>query len=401
MKSSAISIIVVALVVVGAVGFVVVKDPGLLSVPSSSKALPSTSPGIMVVSSSEVNSSMSGGWNEVMNVTVGVSNLSAVNGAFGALSHSSASPIPSNASYININYAQAAAFVSGNYSSLAFGYVAFKSINIANMTNQTITKHIGKENLTNVTVGEVSGSFYMYGFSKSGSNYTSVIYGLYSNYLVVGIYHGEKNRSRQSFTTMLSNQVEILTDYKLNFVSTERLLSNSNVTSVLGTSYNPDFNMSIFLINPGLLYKSIRNTSTYGTESNSYSPIFNMTSNGSALSGMAVTVFSSNVSNVNNIYAMGYVQSVNQNFVSDAYMNLTTELNASLRGPGSGMSITNTTYNGLQFFVLNISYPGGNGLNLTFAVGHKGNYLVFEAELGPVQMKSQLKNLMEQESNLI
>ena len=105
MKSSAISIIIVALVVVGAVGFVVVKDPGLLSVPSSSKALPSTSPGIMVVSSSEVNSSMSGGWNEVMNVTVGVSNLSAVNGAFGALSHSSASPIPTNASYININYA--------------------------------------------------------------------------------------------------------------------------------------------------------------------------------------------------------------------------------------------------------------------------------------------------------
>ena len=98
---------------------------------------------------------------------------------------------------------------------------------------------------------------------------------------------------------------------------------------------------------------------------------------------------------------MGYVQSVNQSFVSDAYMNLTTELNASLRGPGSGMSITNTTHNGLQFFVLNISYPGGNGLNLTFAVGHKGNYLVFEAELGPVQMKSQLKNLMEQESNLI
>ena len=73
---------------------------------------------------------------------------------------------------------------------------------------------------------------------------------------------------------------------------------------------------------------------------------------------------------------MGYVQSVNPSFVSDAYMNLTTELNASLRN--SGKSIVNTTYNGLQFFVLNISYPGGNGLNLTFAVGHKGNYLVFE-----------------------
>ena len=200
MKSSAISIIVVAIVVIGAVGFVLVKDPSLISIPSS-KALPSTSPGMVVVSSSEVNTSMSGGWNEVMNVTVGVSNLSAVDSAFGSLSGSS--PIPANASYMNINYAQAAAFVSRNYSSLAFGYASFKSINIANMTNQTISKQIGKSNLTNVTMGEVSGAFYIYAFNKTGSNYTSAIYGLYSNYLVIGVYHGEKNRTRQDFTGML------------------------------------------------------------------------------------------------------------------------------------------------------------------------------------------------------
>jgi len=351
----------------------------------------------MVVSSSEVNSSMSGGWNEVMNVTVGVSNLSALNSAYGELSHSSVSPIPANVSFININYAQAASFVSRNYSMLAFGYVAFKSINIANMTNQTITKNISKDNLTNVTVGDISGSFYIYEFSRSGANYTSAIYGLYSNYLVVGIYHGEKNRTKQDFTTMLSTQVAILTDYKLNFAATEHLLSNQNITSELGSSYNPDFNMSFFLINPQPLYNSARNTSTYRSEGSDYSSYLNMTSNGSAISGMAVAAFSSNVSGVSNIYAIGYVQSVNQSFASEAYMNLTTELNTSLRD--SGMEITNITYNGLQFFVFNISST--NGPNITFAVGHKGNYLIFEADLGSGQLQTQLKDLMEQESNLI
>lgn len=396
MKSSAIALIVVAVVIIGGFGVVLAKDPGLFSI-STKNTLPSTSPGIMVVSSSEVNSSMSGGWNEVMNVTVGVSNLSALNSAYGELSHSSVSPIPANVSFININYAQAASFVSRNYSMLAFGYVAFKSINIANMTNQTITKNISKDNLTNVTVGDISGSFYIYEFSRSGANYTSAIYGLYSNYLVVGIYHGEKNRTKQDFTTMLSTQVAILTDYKLNFAATEHLLSNQNITSELGSSYNPDFNMSFFLINPQPLYNSARNTSTYRSEGSDYSSYLNMTSNGSAISGMAVAAFSSNVSGVSNIYAIGYVQSVNQSFASEAYMNLTTELNTSLRD--SGMEITNITYNGLQFFVFNISST--NGPNITFAVGHKGNYLIFEADLGSGQLQTQLKDLMEQESNLI
>jgi hypothetical protein len=396
MKSSAIALIVVAVVIIGGFGVVFTKEPGLFSI-STKNTLPSTSPGIMVVSSSEVNSSMSGGWNEVMNVTVGVSNLSALNSAYGELSHSSVSPIPANASFININYAQAASFVSRNYSMLAFGYVAFKSINIANMTNQTITKNISKDNLTNVTVGDISGSFYIYEFSRSGANYTSAIYGLYSNYLVVGIYHGEKNRTKQDFTTMLSTQVAILTDYKLNFAATEHLLSNQNITSELGSSYNPDFNMSFFLINPQPLYNSARNTSTYRSEGSDYSSYLNMTSNGSAISGMAVAAFSSNVSGVSNIYAIGYVQSVNQSFASEAYMNLTTELNTPLRD--SGMEITNITYNGLQFFVFNIS--SANGPNITFAVGHKGNYLIFEADLGSGQLQTQLKDLMEQESNRI
>jgi hypothetical protein len=395
-KSSIIATIVVAVVVIGGFAVVYAKDPGLFSI-STTKTIPSTSPGIMVVSSTEVNSSMSGGWNEVMNVTVGVSNLSALNSAFGELSHSSVSPIPANASFINIKYAQAASFVSRNYSLLAFGYVAFKSINIANMTNQTITRNISKDNLTNVTVGEVSGSFYVYGFSRSGSNYTSVIYGLYSNYLVVGIYHGEKNRTRQDFTTMLSTQVAILTDYKLNFVATEHLLSNQNITSELGSSYNPDFNMSIFLINPHLLYNSAKNTSTYRSEGYDYSSYLNMTSNGSAISGLAFATFSSNVSGVSNLYALGYVQSVNQSFASEAYMNLTTELNTSLRD--SGREITNITHNGLQFFVFNIS--SANGPNITFAVGQKGNYLVFEVDEGSGHLNNQLKTLMEQESYLL
>ena len=128
MKSSIVVLVVVVIVVIGAVGFIAVKDPQLLSL-KSSLALPDTSPGMRVLATSEVNTSMTGGWYEVMNVTAGVTNLSDFGSAVNSLSGSTSSGLPVNASYVHLSYAQAVLFATMNDSNLAFGYAAFSSTN--------------------------------------------------------------------------------------------------------------------------------------------------------------------------------------------------------------------------------------------------------------------------------
>lgn len=396
MKSSIVAVIVVIVVVVGGIGFIAVKDPGLLSFHSSSTALPATSPGIRVVATSEINSSMTGGWYEVLNLTVGVSNLSTVDGVLSNLSGSSSSGtplIPNNATYFNVNYAQAALFVTRNSSSLGFGYAAFNSVNYANLTNQTIFSNITKENISNVQYGEVSGSFYIYGFNKTGDNYSSAIYAIYSNYLIVGFYHGLKNRSMSAFTSMITDEVSILKAYHLSFISAEKLLPNSNITTALGNSYKPDFNMSLYLINPALAFNDLKNTSTFHSDQNSTSSILNLTHNGTGVVGLAMESFSS----PGKIFALGYLEAASQSMASQAYANLTTDLSNSLNE--SGMQIQNQSYNGLKFFEFNISSP--NGPNITFSVGFKGDYLVFSVDYGAGSMLSQLKQIMEEESTIL
>ena len=396
MKSSIVVLVVAVIVVIGAVGFIAVKDPQLLSLKSSS-ALPDTSPGMRVLATSEVNTSMTGGWYEVMNVTAGITNLSDFGSAVNSLSGSTSSGLPENASYVHLSYAQAVLFATMNDSNLAFGYAAFSSTNYANLTNSTVFSKISNDHLRNVTIGEVSGSFFIYGFNKTGENYSAAIYAVYSNYLILGFYHSLKNRTMAAFTGMVSTEISILNAYKLNFVQVEKLVGTSSVTSVLGTSFISDFNISVNIINPSLALNSAKNTSTFNSERSTYGPVFNITNNGTAVSGFALETFSS--SSQNETFALGYLQAASSSVVSQAYMNITTLLNQSLKGNPDGLYIENQTYNGLKFFELNISGP--NGPNITFAIGMKQNYLVFEADLGSGQMKSQLKTIMVEESNLL
>ncbi len=398
MKSSIVALFVVIVVVIGAVGFIAVKDPKLLSIKTSSP-LPDTSPGMRVLATSEVNTSMTGGWYEVMNLTAGVTNLSAlgnvVNGLSGSSSSSSGFPV--NAPYVHVSYAQAALFATANDSDLVFGYAAFSSINYANLTNSTIFSNITKDHLKNVTYGEISGAFFVYGFNKTNGNYSAAIYAVYSNYLILGFYHGLRNRTMAAFTGMVSTEISILNAYKINFVQAERLVGTSNITSALGSSFSSDFNISVYIINPDLALNNARNTSIFNSERSTYSPVFNITNNGTAVSGFALETFSSSSPNVT--FALGYLQATSSSVVSQAYMNITTLLNQSLKGNPDGLYIENQTYNGLKFFEFNISST--NGPNITFAVGMKQNYLVFEADLGSGHMKSQLKTIMEQESDLL
>lgn len=396
MKSSIVTLVVVIIVVIGAMGFIALKDPKLLSFKTSS-SLPDTSPGIRVLATSEVNTSMTGGWYEVMNITAGVTNLSDLGKVINGLSGSTSSGFPVNASYVHVSYAQAALFATVNDSDLAFGYAAFSTINYANLTNSTIFNDITQDHLKNVTYGENSGAFYVYGFNKTEGNYSAAIYAVYSNYLIVGFYHGLKNRSMSAFTGMVSTEVSILNAYKINFVQSEKLVGNSNITSDLGTSFRSDFNISVYIINPYLAVNNAKNTSIFSSERSTYSPVFNITNNGTAVSGLALETFSSLSQNIT--FAMGYIQTNSSSVVSEAYMNITTLLNQSLKGNPYGLYIKNQTYNGLKFFEFNIS--SSNGPNITFAIGMKQNYLVFEADLGSGQMKSQLKTIMEQESTLI
>lgn len=398
MKSSLVAIVVVIVVVVVAVGFIAVKDPKLLSFKTTT-ALPETSPGMRVLATSEINSSMTGGWYEIANITAGVTNLTNLGNVINNLSGSgsSSSGFPVNAPYLRVSYGQAALFATENDSALVFGYAAFSSVNYANLTNSTIFSNITKEHLKNVTYGEISGSFFVYGFNRTDGNYSSAIYAVYSNYLILGFYHGLRNRTMSAFTGMVSTEISILNAYKINFVSAEKLVSTSNVTSTLGSSFRSDFNISVYIINPELALKNAQNTSTFHSEQRNYGPAFNITDNGTAISGFALETFSSSSEKVT--FALGYLQATSSSVVSQAYLNITTMLNDSLKGNQMGLYIVNQTYNGMKFFEFNIS--SSNGPNITFAVGMKANYLVFEADLGSGQMKTQLKTVMEDESYLL
>ncbi len=398
MKSSLVAIIIVIVIVIGGAGFIAVKDPKLLQFKSSS-TIPETSPGMRVLASTEVNNSMSGSWYEILNVTAGVTNLSDLSSVIDNLSGSSSSSagFPVNAPYLHVSYAQAAVFATENDSDLIFGYAAFSSINYANLTNSTIFSNITKDHLKNVTYGEIMGAFFVYGFNKTDGNYSSAIYAVYSNYFILGLYHGLRNRTMSAFTGMISTEISILNAYKINFVSAERLVATSNVTSVIGSSFTSDFNISVYVINPGLALKNAQGTSTFHSEQKSFSPVFNITDNGTALAGFALETLSSSSMKVT--FALGYLQAISSSTVSQAYTNITTMLNNSLRGNPIGLSVINQTYNGLKFFELNIS--SSNGPNITFAIGMKQNYLVFEADLGSGQMLSQLKSVMEEESYLL
>lgn len=398
MKSAIVALVVVIVVIAGAFAVIAVKDPKLLSLKPSSTTLPETSPGIRVLAVSEVNSSMTGSWYEVANVTLGVGNLSDLDRAISNLSGSTSdtlNPVASNSSYFYISYAQAAVFESRNLSTLAFGYAAFKSVSYANLTNETIFSNITRDHLRNVTFGEVSGAFFVYGFNRTGDNYSAAIYAVYSEYFIVGFYHGLRNRTMSSFTSMISTEVSILNAYSINFVSAEHLLAESNITSALGAPYVPSFNLSFYVIEPSMAYGALKNTSTFSSDRSSLSPVLNITSNGTGVAGVAMEASSYG----SKVFALGYLEATSSSVASEAYANITTDFNNSLRGNPEGLYIVNQTYNGLTFFVFNLSSP--NGPNFTFSVGYKDNYLLFSVDYGSGNLQNGLKEIMEQESDLL
>ena len=394
MKSSIIAIIVVAVVIVGGVGYVAAKDPGIFALKSGSNALPETSPGTRIVSPTEVNQSMSGHWIEVLNITVGISNLSSLMYIMGGISDSS--HVTQNLSDIHVNYAQAAAFVSSNHSAIAMGYASFSSIQYANITNRSIIGNITNEDLGNISFGITDGSFYAFEYARTDSNYTAAFYDLYSNYLIIGVYHGAKNRTLNDFTGLAAYEISILNSYKLNFSVTENLVSTASVQSDFAASYKSIFNMSAYFINPADAYKALGNYSEMLQGSTS-SGILNMTDNGSSISGIGLEAYHSNITN--STLALGYLKGTNSSFASQIYRNVTTSLNLSLEFADSGRSIMNRSYDGMTFFVLNISLE--KGTNITFSVGVKGDYLVASAVLGPTVMDSSVISLMQNESSII
>lgn len=399
MKSSLIAIVVVLVVIVGGVGYIAATHTSLFSSKTTITALPETSPGTRIVSSSEVNQSMSGHWVELMNITIGVSNLSLLMDVMDGITHGT--PVSTNASYLHINYAQAAAFVSTNHSAMAFAYASLSSSQFANLTNKSVYSNLTKDNLTNLTVGVTDGSFYIFGYAKADSNYTAAFYDFYSNYIIVGFYHGGKNRTLSDFTNLVTYEISILNSYKLNFSTVEHLASTTSVQTDFTTSYKSLFNISAFLLNPNAGSKALGNYSSLLKGSPYYS-ILNMTDNGTLISGVGLEAFHSESSN--STLALGYIEGTHSSFVSQIYRNLTTSLNNSLKDSNNGLSVVNMSYDGMTFFVFNTTYSNGQGqtsLNLTFSIGVKGDYLVASAVIGPSAMNTSITKLMQNESSLL
>lgn len=400
MKSSIIAIIVVAVVIVGGIGYIAAKDPGLFAVKSSSTPLPETSPGTRVVSPAYVNQSMSGHWIEVLNITVGVSNLSSLVGLMNGLPDSSG--VTQNISEIHVNYAQAAAFVSSNHSAIAMGYASFTSVNYANITNKSIIGNITNEDLGNISFGVTDGSFYAFEYARADSNYTAAFYDLYSNYLIIGVYHGAKNRTLNNFTSLAADEISILNSYPLNFSVAEHLASTASVQADFASSYKTIFNVSAYFLNPTEAYNELSNYSEMLQGDSSYSGILNMANNGTLISGVGLEAFHSDSSN--STLALGYIEGANSSFVSQLYRNITTDLNDSAKMANSGLLVVNESYQGMTFFIYNTTYSDGPdqaSLNLTFSFGIKGDYLVFSAVIGQSEMNTSIAKLMQNESTIL
>lgn len=399
-KNSIIAVIVAVVVVAGGIGYLAARDPGLFSAKSSSSALPDTSPGTRIVSPSEINQSMSGHWIEVLNVTVGVSNLSSLSSVMETITGDS--QMQQNVSDLHINYAQAAAFVSSNGSSMAVAYASFSSVQFANLTNSSLLANISRDDVSNLSFGVTDGSFYAFAYAKTSSNYTAVFYDLYSNYFIIGVYHGTKNRTLSDFTNLASFEISILNSFKLNFAATEHLVSTATVESDFSTSYRSMFNMSMYFISPRNAFSTLENYSSMFQGGNSqgentYSGILNATDNGTSLAGFGLESFHSDLNN--STLALGYMKGTNSSFPSQIYANITKSLNQSLMLAGSDSTIVNYTYDGMTFFVLNISLE--KGTNITFSIGVKGDYLVASAVIAHSSMNSAVRNLMQGESSIL
>ncbi|MDS0257563.1 hypothetical protein ApAK_07780 [Thermoplasmatales archaeon AK] len=393
MRGSIVAIVVIV-VVIGVAGYIAVKDPTLLSF-KSSPALPETSPGLRIPAASELNSTTGTSWYEVMNLTVGVSNLSSLDNALSNISDTEqyVQSVQSTAPYFHISYAQGALFLSANKGLMALAYASFTSASYANLTNSSLFGNITKTKVSNLSYGEVSGAFYVFGYQFANGNYSSGIYALYSNYIIIALYHGENNITKSTFTSIVSTEVDILTSYQFSFRAAERLIQTSNITDQLGTSYKPDFNFSLFVISHPQLLEEYLDNYTSGSYNSTYSQILNMSRNTSSNVGIAATAFSSSKS----VYVLGYLKGTNSMFAAKEYLGIQEYINSSLKD--FGKSISNISFNGGQFFIYNFSYQFGS--NYTLSVGHIGDYLVFEIDLGSSTVGDPLTALMEEEMILL
>lgn len=389
MKTSGIVTIIVAVIIVAGVGYVVYTNPSLFN-GNKTASSSSTLAGMDLVSTNTVNSSMGGGWIEAINVTGGVGNLSELGSIFGATGIFGSL---ANNTTAEISSFQFAGFSSGGNSTLMFGFVGLASVSLADMVNGTMFGELA--NTTNTTgsystSGVVSGVPYIFATNGTSSGYMGILYSIYNQYVMYGLYLGPSNITSTHMTGLVSGEVTILKAGNINFKTSERLVQATSVDSSLHSStWSSALNASLSIMNAGPFLHSYLNSTGLGSILGAnYSMVNDTFLN---ISSLGVSAF---YNGPGSSLSLGYIGMTSSTAALNGFQNFSQELNASAT-PGLEYG---TTTSGVQYLNLSMVSSGGE---TAVTVGYYNSYLIFMAYNGTVVSQTYFLSLLDSEAALL
>ncbi|MEM0155921.1 MAG: hypothetical protein QW597_04900 [Thermoplasmataceae archaeon] len=389
MKSTSMVVVVVAVVLVASVGYIVYTDPSLFS---GGKSTPPTLNGLNIVSTGTVNTSMGGHWSEVFAVNGGIGNISQLYKGYPYLFTGPLEMLVNNTT-AQVSSLQLAGFQSTtNNSALLFGYLGLSSVKLADMINGSVFKNIsminGQPGYYAVKGTTTNGALYAYVSYHYGQSYESVVYAIYKQSLMYGVYNGSSNLSLSHFTDLLTNQVNVLNSYNTSFKASEKLIQASTINNNLSNSgWVSVFNASITLFKASGLINSSLNSTGYSMVTNEAG---NFTSN---ISSMGFSLFT-NKSDAG--LELGYVGMTSTAAANETFKNASLIL-GELRGQAP--TYGNTT-SGVKLEYANATaYSSGNETDLTIAL--YGSYIIEVEYVGVQLSQTSLLGVMQAEASLL
>jgi hypothetical protein len=419
-SSGKVAILVVVIVIVAVVGYAAYAGyiPGL-KFPSSTPTT-STAPNMSVVSSSDVNSSIGGSWNQVANLSFSTSNFTLLlNAAMNLSSQSSTTGGISSSSFSlgadqTVGQVQSVELVDfySNSGMIAAGYAHFKTNSSAqglySLIQLGVTTNASLKN--NVTTGTLSSySYFILNGTSSSSvmkTYSELVVSNYGGEIIVIYQISSSSISTSNMLSLLSKEFFILKTYGPKTNGAPLIVSRSTVNSDLGLSLNNSFKIGAYVNSPFLLSKQVNFTSNLSSGSSTVGTL-NLTTKTTLNASLSPEMFQSAIYFKGNtsLFGAAVVKFGNNTVASDLYTNVTKSIVAA---EGSiNLSLTTHLHwvNTSGYVYFNYSYVNvSSGLTETIylAFGHAGGYIYALGYVGTIGVtNTQFTNLVKAQANLL